>query len=147
MRKFEKLMLPTIVVLLIALGWVFFSNSKPRAASLESSVGSATTPDANFDTKRGEMGAVMVEVTPLSSAEYEIVFNTHSVELNFDFTEIIKLKDDLGNSYEAQIWSGEQGGHHLQGNIVFSEIDARAKGVTITILDIEGEVLSFEWPL
>ncbi len=150
MEKFEKLMLPITFVLLLALGWVFLSSSRPKAAPLEDRTETAEDlPNTNMaaDSKRGEMGEVSVEVTPLSSTEYEVAFNTHSVDLDFDFMEIIKLKDDLGNVYDAETWSGERGGHHLQGTIVFPKIKDQVNSVIIIISGVEGAVLSFEWLL
>lgn len=155
MEKFEKFMVPIVFVLLIFLGWVFLSNSKPKTVPVESSTErfvespEETSPvlGVSFDMKSGEMGAVVVEVSPLSLTEYKIAFNTHSVSLDFDFTEIIKLKDDLGNTYDALKWSGGQGGHHLRGNIVFPELEAGVKNVTIVIQDIEDEILNLEWAI
>ena len=135
MEKFEKFMLLTTIILLIILGLIFLPKSK-------------NTSRLNvYETKRGEMGAVTVEITPLNSTEYEVVFNTHSVELDFDFTKIIKLEDNLENIYDAKTWSGGRGGHHLQGEIVFPDINTEAQDVTITISGIENKLLSFEWVL
>ena len=145
MEKFEKLMLPITMLLLGVLGWVFLSSSNDELST--KSIPVATTTSNTYETKNGEMGAVMVKVKPIKSNVYEFTFNTHSVDLDFDFTQIITLKDNLGNTYNPNDWSGDKGGHHLQGTIEFAEIAPEAKNVTITVRDIESKVLNFEWSL
>lgn len=147
MEKFEKLMLPITLGLLIILGWIFLSNSKDKSTISQTTVEGISSNSKVYDAKQGSAGAVLVEVTPLSSTKYQISLNTHSVDLDLDFTKIIKLKDDLGNMYEALYWSGSSGGHHLSGEVTFPKITDQARGVTIIISDIEGEVLNFEWML
>ena len=97
MQRFEKLMVPITLVLLISLGWVFVSESNTGPSSEKTDVKSASA-DQTYESKGGEMGAVIVEVTPMSPSKYEISLNTHSVGLDFDLTEIIELRDDLGNT-------------------------------------------------
>lgn len=142
MQLFEKLMLPTTILLVVFLGWVFIADSSSKQPITESS--SAVN---SFSPKSGEMGAVRVEVAPLTASTYEITLNTHSVDLDFDFKEIVTLVDNNGIKYQPVSWSGDRGGHHLNGKLQFSTIDPRAKSITLTIRDIEDEVLSLEWML
>ena len=127
----------------------FLTDKKENKAPLEQSpnVEVAGTSDIVFKTKRGEMGAVMVEVTPLSPTRYKLDFNTHSVVLDFDFKDIIVLADNNGLEYKAVSWSGERGGHHLSGEMIFPTLDPSATTTKLTINGIENEVLSFEWAL
>ena len=74
--------------------------------------------DSKYHTKTDDQANVTIEVTPNFGLErqeniFELSFNTHSVDLNFDFQKIIILRDDLGNIYKAKNWTGGQGGHHL----------------------------------
>jgi len=144
MQKFEKLMLPITLVLIVVLGWIFFSSSSEHQSNgvKSSSIENMTE---TFSTKTAEMGAVMVEVTPINTSTYDISFNTHSVDLSFEFGDIIKLEDGSGEVYEPISWSGGRGGHHLRGEMVFSIVNPNAKLVKLTISGIENEVASFEW--
>ncbi|MFZ5425117.1 MAG: hypothetical protein ACOZAO_04950 [Patescibacteria group bacterium] len=141
MKKFEKFIIPITILLLVFLGWVFISN--PKAEKPTTSV-SDTNP---LDSKSGTMGAVNVQVTPLSTSNFEITLNTHSVELDFDLKKIITLTDNEGNEYQPVSWSGDRGGHHLSGELQFSTMNPQATTIFLTITEIEGEVLKFEWAL
>jgi hypothetical protein len=141
MQVFEKLMIPITLLLLLFLGWAFVSNPNP-----ENSVATASSIES-LGSKSGEMGAVNVQVTPLSASNFEIVLNTHSVNLDFDLKEIVSLRDNDGKEYQSVSWSGDRGGHHLSGELQFSTMDPQATAFTLTITDIEDEVLSLEWVL
>jgi hypothetical protein len=145
MQKFEKLILPLTFMLILGLVWMFSSGKNTTLT--ENPTVQAVGSEKTYKPKTGEMGAVMVEVVPITSNKYMVSLNTHSVDLDFDFKKIVKLKDDLGNDYNALSWTGERGGHHLSGEIEFPAISDSAKGVTIMISDIENEVLSLEWTL
>lgn len=139
MQKFEKVMIPLTLLLLVILGWMFISTSNEQSTA-------ESTPQMNFyESKSGEMGAVMVEITPVSPSKYEITLNTHSVDLDFDFTSIIRLEDDLGNVRTPKSWSGSSGGHHLTGTLEFSDINSDMVSATIIVSEIEDEVLSLKW--
>lgn len=142
MQLFEKLLIPVTLVLLLFLGWTFYSG---RNSNTEETRPANTT--RAYESKRGEMGAVDIEVKPLSASKYEVILNTHSVNLDFDIRSIVKLSDNNGNEYTAVSWSGDRGGHHLNGVIQFSTIDPNAKNVKLEISEIENEVLNFEWEL
>ena len=149
MGKFEKLMLPGTVLLIIVFAWFFVSgtNAPGNQSSQIATTETSDTPNKRYDAKRGEMGAVMLEITPLDARTYEISLNTHSVELDFDLAKIISLEDNLGNAYEADSWSGESGGHHLTGLLIFPPISSEARSVKMVVRGIENEVLDFEWTL
>lgn len=141
MQIFEKLMVPITLLLLLFLGWAFISNPKSDEPTTSKSATESLGP------KSGEMGAVDVQVTPISASNFEIVLNTHSVDLDFDLREIVTLIDNNGKEYKPVSWSGDRGGHHLSGELQFSTMDPLATAVTLTINDIEDEVLSLEWVL
>lgn len=152
MELFEKVLLPVTLVLLIILGLVFYFNSNFKGSMSDktdvSLVNKGNLSSNNvYSSQQGEMGAVTIEVTPINPSKYMLTLNTHSVDLGFDFTKIITLTDDLKNTYTPISWTGESGGHHLTGELEFSEINENAKGITLKISEIEGEVLSFEWSL
>ena len=56
------------------------------------------------------MGAVEVQVTPLQLTPgkqpvFKISPNTHSVELNYDYSKINTLTDNEGTTYQAENWT------------------------------------------
>lgn len=123
-------------------------NSGNSSINTTNSLAINSTPSRQ---KTATMGAVTVDVEPKTldlKAEkniFSVAFNTHSVELDFDFTEIITLIDDLGNTYKALEWTGNRGWHHVSGNIVFPSISDKASQVILTVNEIEGLSQSFKW--
>lgn len=114
----------------------------------------ATPADSNkYNTITKDDARVTVDVTPkqLGLEEenniFSISLNTHSVELEFDFTEIMVLKDNLGNSYSALEWTGNSGWHHVSGDIIFPRIDESATSVELQINNINGVERVFNWSL
>lgn len=98
------------------------------------------------------LGAVDVTITPktLSTGEpavFELALNTHSVELDYDFTQIVTLTDNENNRYQAVKWSGGQGGHHLLGELTFGSLSTKAKTITLNIDNIADQSTSFIWNL
>jgi len=144
----QKYKWPIVLTLLLAWFGVVVWLTVPR-------VRGGPQPLPKFETKRGAMGAVSVEVTPTSLGGFEVVLNTHSVDLDFDLTKAMSLSDDLGNVYSPISWSGGKGGHHLTGSVVFGDILKKARKVTLTISEIENSTfneiesptLSFSWDL
>lgn len=68
-------------------------------------------------TRINDAGSVAVQVTPLNlkgsgaTLDFQVVLETHAVELDYDLTEIAVLRDDVGNSpgkdhAAATIWTG-----------------------------------------
>lgn len=103
-------------------------------------------------TQEKELGAVTLEVTPENlepgnQAIFEVVLNTHSVELDYDFTEVFSLTDDTGRSYAAQQWTGGNSGHHLSGQILFEPLGEDAEFVTLTAKGIDNQSAVFEWEI
>lgn len=92
-----------------------------------------------------EGGGVTVKVTPLTLADtsattldFEVVLDTHSVELNYDVAQLAILRDNLGNEYKPATWTPEQnGGHHVSGLLSFADRTAILQtGVTSLELDV-----------
>lgn len=106
-----------------------------------------------FLTKQSsDQGEVSIEVTPVSlepgkEAKFDVVFNTHSVELDYDLLKVSNLRDDKGNSLTPISWSGGSGGHHLNGELVFPSISAKAISAQLIIVNISGFDRSFVWNL
>jgi hypothetical protein len=98
------------------------------------------------------MGAVDVEIIPISiDPSKEVVFdlslNTHSVELNYDYTKIVTLTDEQGNTYKPIRWTGGAGGHHLKGKLVFPPFSKQANELTLTLNGVDNKIEVFNWKL
>ena len=52
-----------------------------------------------------------------------VVINTHSVELNYDLTQLAVLRTDRGDEVTPLQWDGAQGGHHVNGTLYFPAMD------------------------
>ena len=133
------------------------SSSNSNTANTLSSGTNASNSLANdsilSQQQTATMGAVTVDIEPITLGVTEernifsVAFNTHSVELDFDFTKIITLEDDLGNTYAALEWTGNSGWHHVSGDIIFSSISNVASQAIVTINKIEGQSKTFTWDI
>ena len=92
-----------------------------------------------------EGGGVTVKVTPLNlsdaaadTLDFEVVLDTHTVELNYDIAQLALLTDNLGNEYTPASWTPEQsGGHHVSGKLSFADrATILQSGVTELSLDV-----------
>lgn len=99
-----------------------------------------------FQTLTSNENNVEFQVTPSSPSEFQTAINTHSVELDFDLTQISALYDDAGNTYKPLKWEGsEPGGHHRNGILKFPSIDKNAKSIKLVIIDSTKR--EFSWNL
>lgn len=107
---------------------------------------------ASYRTQTSEKGEVVVEVVPtkLSSkenSEFIIRLSTHSVDLSYDIKNIASLTDDKSKVYKPISWTGEKGGHHIEGTLVFPKLSQDAMSVTLKIPGIGSQDRIFEWRL
>ena len=100
---------------------------------------SATLGDVTLDVDPKKFGGIETETT------FTLSFNTHSVSLDYDFTKIVTLQDDRGKDYQASLWTGPRGGHHMSGDIVFPPLDSGVKQVTLTVTGLAGQNASLAW--
>lgn len=96
------------------------------------------------------LGAVDVKISavrlnPGDEAVFEIVLDTHSVNLEYNVAEISTLTEHKGKVHTAIGWTGGIGGHHLSGQLTFGPVSADAESVTLTISGIEGETSKTTW--
>ncbi|MDO8451844.1 MAG: hypothetical protein Q7S76_03165 [bacterium] len=142
-----------IIVLFVAsvLGVSLWFNRDPRTSvPLQSS--QQTLP---LETKEQSAANVTIIVTPRAlspgnPAQFEITFETHSVDLAFDVSETTTLTDDLGNTYGQPVWDGSPpGGHHRTGIIAFNRpLDSRAHDIFLTFRNIaDTQERTFTWEL
>jgi len=110
-------------------------------------------------TRMDQQGAVIMEVTPRNlgtpadTLEFDVVMNTHSVDLGMDLAVLATLLTDTGITVQATLWDAPRGGHHVSGKLVFSAVqDGRSilEGTTkliLTVVDVDAPSRIFEWEL
>lgn len=139
----------TLVLLWLKLAPFSSSSAPPTLFS------PTPSPAAVNETKENSGGNVTVTVTPTElrvgkNPQFEVVFETHSVELDFDISQVTGLTDAAGNSYGLPSWDGTPpGGHHRRGNLVFEKPLAAVAGtVTLIFANLAGvRVRSFAWEI
>lgn len=130
------------IILIIVTGLIVACNTaaaQPETAQAQSDASSLFTAQSNDEQ------SVTIEVTPLnlpdggSSLDFEVAFNTHSVDLGFDPAAISVLRDDQGREYPAIAWEGTApGGHHRSGVLRFKVPDSATDFVEVVIHDVAG---------
>jgi len=105
----------------------------------------ALAPQVNRD------GGVTVKVTPLpiepGSWRFEVVLDTHSVDLIQNIVETAVLIDDEGMEHKPSAWEGDPpGGHHRKGVLKFEGIP-KAIVIRLEIRQVGIPKRRFTWPL
>ena len=115
--------------------------------------------DAGELTRSDGQGSVTVEVTPLNldtsadMLEFDVVMDTHSVDLSMDLATLATLTTDTGITLQATVWDAPRGGHHVEGKLIFpatkdgKTILDDASKLTLTITDVDAPSRLFEWEL
>ncbi len=111
----------------------------------------ATQKTLAAQTSRG--GGVTVSVTPKDLAadaprwDFEVVFDTHSVNLNHDLVRSAALIDAAGGRHAPLAWDGDPpGGHHRKGVLSFKPLGS-VDEVRLQIRDVGMPERVFRWPL
>lgn len=108
------------------------------AAVLAACGGDDDGSDSALETRTVEAGEVTVEIVPLKldsgGAKFELTFDTHSVELDFDVASVARLIV-AGVEWRPAVWEGDPpGGHHREGTLSF---EATGDGVGTAELRID----------
>lgn len=139
------------------------SQDKPVPVSLTATAAAASSTrdsTASADlTRSDQQGAVTVEITPLNltspgdTLEFDIVLNTHSVDLSMDLATLATLTTDTGITVQPTLWDAPRGGHHVEGKLIFPgtldgiSVLEGASTLTLTITNLDVPVRVFEWQL
>ncbi len=97
-----------------------------------------------FILQENEGGGVTVAAKPkiLRVGEkpvFEVGFNTHSVNLDFDVAQQSLLVDDKGNIASSSVWEGTgPGSHHRSGILTFSTPLSQTEYVELVIKNVAG---------
>lgn len=133
-----------VAAVIVFLAYFFFGTNKDTRESKTQNTGQQQQKtQGGFEAKADEQGQVIVKITPLvlSGARwrFNVVFDTHSVELDQDLVQIAELSDNRGNTYEPMAWEGaEPGGHHREGILVFKAINPMPSYVGLKIKNVGG---------
>jgi len=146
-----------IIILFVLAGAVIFGTSvkqKQETSTNDSSKIETNEQTTALFSQSKTMGAVEVEVKPVSISMgqgkdivFEVSMNTHSVELNYDYTQIATLSDDRGNSYKPTQWTGGNSGHHLKGELIFAPFPENTKQLTLTLDGVDNKSEDLTWQL
>lgn len=147
--KYPKFILIAVVAVLLA--YFLFAVSQNKGET-QNPVQKEQTAQSNLEIKRDEQGQVTVKVTPLaltgSQWKFNIVMDTHSVELDQDMTRSVVLYDDQGREYKPTRWDGPSGGHHREGVLIFQPLNPAPAVIELKMRDIGGvPERSFQWDL
>ena len=109
--------------------------------------------EPNLETLTNEEGDVVVIVTPKAlvqdSWSFEVVLDTHSVDLDYDLRSLSFLVDQKGREYKAVLWEGDPPeGHHRKGILKFKPLSPTPAAFMLKVRNV-GSVgeRSFEWQL
>ena len=143
-----------ILILVIAGVAVFGLTAKPKTET-SLAVSANAQEGEQFDklaTISKTMGVVSVDITPASmetgkEIAFDVVMNNHSVDLGYDYTQIATLTDGQGNTYKPTQWTGNSGGHHVRGQLIFPVLSGKPQQLTLTLNGVDNETADFSWEL
>lgn len=157
---FKKISMNKVLIIIIILfsGLFIFNifnnnDNKSEDKVIVNTEKEVKTIENKYTSKTDDQARVTVDVIPTilgvneSQNIFEVSFNTHSVEMDYNFSKTIILKDNLGNVYEALQWTGNRGGHHISGDIIFLALNSQASSVEININGVGGVDRIFKWDL
>jgi len=105
--------LAAMIVLLAAC-----SLSTPAASGAPSSSASPTS-QATQTSDGGQVTVVVDWAGPGGGAVFDVMLDTHSVDLDgLDLSDAI-LRNDRGETMSARPWAAPKGGHHREGALTF----------------------------
>ncbi len=145
----------TIIILALAFigGFLFFYKPKPVSSPTTDNSSSPSTL-GQWETKTDEQANVTVTVIPsdlsVDSKEwkFDVVMNTHSVELDQDMIKATILINNPGEEYKPLRWEGAgPGGHHREGTLVFAPIKPYPQHLSLIIKGIGDKDRAFAWIL
>ncbi len=145
-----------IILVAIFLLYYYFSVSDAGKQQLKGSrqiESVSSSEQKQWETKTDEQSPVTVAVTPIEFGKdagtwkFDIVFDTHSGNLDENPLEIALLLDDKSNTYQPLAWEGPgPGGHHREGVLIFNPIRPAPPYVELKVKDVGGiSERSFKW--
>ncbi|MEN6524743.1 MAG: hypothetical protein ABFD14_13565 [Anaerolineaceae bacterium] len=133
------------------------TQSEPTIVPTQENVATQEVDTSANLTKSDAQGAVTMEITPINLGNpgdaviFEVLMDTHSVDLSMDLAQLAVLSTDTGKTVQATLWDAPRGGHHVEGKLSFpstkdgSALLDGAKSVTITITNLDAPSREFTW--
>ena len=146
-----------LLVLIVVVFFIGINLRKKSSNEISQAIPTNVTTqpqEGRLASQENEGGNVTVIVKPINfkigeKPELEVIFETHSVDLDFDVSQVSNLSDDKGNVLTTPIWEGSSpGGHHRKGALTFNSPLTETKYVELSILNIAGvKERRFKWSL
>jgi len=133
-----------------SLTFYFWNTPAPNVTQTDSET---ATTSQKFDSRIDDQANVTVTVTPIQLArdsdewKFNVVMDTHSVELDQNMLDVAVLIDDQGTRYPPLNWDGPTGGHHREGVLTFGKMTTTSKKVELKISGIGDVIRNFTWQL
>lgn len=146
----------TILILIGVAGLLFYVTRENSATPPANQAADQSAVNGkSLEAKINEEGSVKVKITPMdvspvsSTWKFNIVLDTHSVELDYDLIKTVSLFDERGKEYKPVSWEGAgPGGHHRDGSLIFNAVTPPPKEIEIRVLNVgEVAIRSFVWQL
>jgi len=133
-----------IISTVVLLGLILAACSGPTS-SAPAAPSNPTSSVADLTQTKDE-ASVTVKVTPLNlgdksaaTLDFEIVLDTHSVDLTYDLVSIATLRSDAGDEVQPEKWDGPTGGgHHVSGTLSFPQMTDRRRSLMLILRGIAG---------
>lgn len=149
----KKSIITILPVLAFIGGFLIFYNLKTVSSPTQNN-SDVLNALQKWESKIDDQALVTVTVTPVDISSrskewrFDVVMDTHSVELDQDMTKIAILIDEQGKEYQPLAWEGPTGGHHREGVLTFARITPTPKSIELKITNIGGvPSRSFAWNL
>jgi hypothetical protein len=149
------------LIILLFLSGFFLVACSGSPSTTATTTGAPPQPDSG-ETLVDEQGEVSVAVTPLNlsapsapagTLDFQVMLDTHSVDLSMDLTRLAMLTTDNGRTVEPTLWDAPQGGHHVSGVLSFpAEVEGvplldGSSRLTLTLNDVDVPERIFVWDL
>ncbi|KKR09756.1 MAG: hypothetical protein UT37_C0011G0013 [Parcubacteria group bacterium GW2011_GWA2_39_18] len=151
MKKTATIIILAVVAIIVGFFIVRENRSAKQSASTANTTNQPTGSQQNWESKTDNQLAATVTITPIDILsqskewKFDIVMNTHSIELDQDLTKSAVLVDDQGKEHRPINWEGQIGGHHREGVLIFNKIMPTPKVIELKISGIGNVVRNFVW--
>ena len=151
----NKTIVTTLVIIAFASGFLIFYLGRSTRLETPGIEQSQQTADVapSWESKTDDQFSLTITVTPIELSaqaqewKFNVIMNTHSVELDQDMIKIATLVDDSGKKHKPLRWEGASaGGHHREGMLIFSSVTPAPRSVELKI-SIGNVIRSFAWQL
>ena len=144
MRAPIRLVVPILALVFVSCG----ASSTPGA--VVPAAGASGSPSDALGEQRSDAASVAVVASWISDTALRVTMDTHSVDLDaFDLASLARLRLDQGPWVSAGSWDAPKGGHHRDGTLTFSTLDAaavaRAKLIEVEIRDVGVPLRTLRW--